>query len=80
MFSNYFKYPKMLVTLDKDTVSFIRFIIILQAKELNKGRIKYHMYCMRQTFKYKSWGFSLSAIHLQFVNAKLFRCGDTKFI
>lgn len=52
----------MLVTLDKDTVSFIRFIIILQAKELNKGRIKYHMYCMRQTFKYKSWGFSLSAI------------------
>ena len=41
------------MTLNKDTFAFIRFINILQAKELNKGQIKYHMYYMRQTFKYK---------------------------
>jgi len=59
-YSNYFlKYPKILVTLNKDTLSFIRFINILQAKERNKGQIKYHTYYMRQTCKYKgsvSWG------------------------
>lgn len=41
------------MTLNKDTFSFIRFINILQAKELNKGQIKYHTYYMRQTCKYK---------------------------
>lgn len=29
------------------------FINILQVKELNKGKIKYHIYFMRQTFRYK---------------------------
>lgn len=40
------------MTLIKDTFSFIRFINILQATELNKGQIKYSTYYMRQTFKY----------------------------
>lgn len=32
------------MTLNKDTVSFIKFINILQATEPNKGQIKYHTY------------------------------------
>lgn len=38
--------PNIFVTLNKETFSFIMFINILQAKELNKGKIKYHMYLM----------------------------------
>lgn len=45
--------PNIYVTLSKDTFSFIRFINILQATELNKGQIKYHRYFMRQRFRYK---------------------------
>lgn len=59
----YSENPNILATLNKDTCSFIRFINILQAKELNKGQIKYHTFYMRQTFKYKvsvSWGYPRS--------------------
>lgn len=68
-YSNYWKIFHILRTL-KDTVSFIMFNNILQAKELNKGQIKYHTF-YEESIKVKAFWVLVCS---QICSAKLCQC------